>query len=485
MVKLFALEDDGEKDHLKNNELLIDKVLDYAKKDKSPMSLTADVLNQRQQLKKEINERLNEPPEEPDDNSNNNDDSSNNDAGNGDDNSNNDNSSDNNGTSGGDGEDPPQGSDDKPKGDDSDAADDKDSLHSLVGSGLNDNQSDNKDNKSKDDDKDQGSSTATEAFKAPRLTLSNLFDPLRRHYAHYSTALETFNLGHQKLAMEEQPIVYVKEPVVESLNNLVKLATTYISNNTTFIEKNGQAIKDVNEKISIFRQFVENEKYHFTNKLISDKDILSNVACPNKSDVTETARVLLNYVEDSTKANGLVVNNGFETLNSSYRNQNFEVEGADLAYKTVLPGFNIVRVHLDPYRDYLKTDIQEFQYYKLKVLKTEDLYNLEAISITEDRDLNRFLDILDKLIVNISLTTDNLKDINTHFTKFIDDIKAIIYDLEQDKLKNLASIDIDTKVKDFIKFKLVIESSYINMNTMLDYLVAAMTVLNQCVELND
>lgn len=479
MVKLFALEDSDEKDHLKNNELLIDKVLDYAKKDKSPMSLTADVLNQRQQLKKEINAKLNEPPEEGEgDNSNDNDSGENND-----DSSNNDDNSDDNGTGGSDGENKPEDSDDKKTGNDSDAADNKDDLHSLVGSGLSDDKSDNKsDDKSKDDDK--GDKTATESFKT-RLTLSNLFTPLKRHYEHYSAALETFNLGTQKLAMEEQPIVYVKEPVTEALNNLVKLAANYISNNTTFVEKNGVAVKDVNEKISIFRQFVENEKFHFTNKLISDKDILSNVACPNKTDLTETARILLNYVEDATKANGLVVNNGFETITSSYRNQNFDVDAADLAYKTVLPGFNIVRVHLDPYRDYLKTDIQEFQYYKLKVLKTEDLYNLEAISITEDRDLNRLLDTLDKLIVNISLTTDNLKDINTHFTKFIDDIKVIIFDLEQDKLKNLASIDIDTKVKDFIKFKLVIESSYININMMLDFLVSVMTVLNQCVELND
>lgn len=465
MAKLFALEDAEDKDHLEKNELLIDKVLNYAKQsEKSPMSLTADVLNQRQQLKKEINEQLNAEPEEGEDDTSNNDDAGDNADNNTDDNTGGDNDSNNENTD--------ENKDAKKDGDDSDAADDKDSLNSLVGSGLNEGSGKDKDE------------PATESFKS-RLNLSSIFTPLQRHYTHYTAALETFNLGAQKLAMEEQPLVYVKDAVAESLSNLVTLANVYISNNNTFVEKNNVAVKDINEKFSIFRQFVEAEKFHFTNALINDKDILSNVACPNKSDITETARILLNYVEDSTKANGLVINNEFNKMSSGYTNQNFEAEANDFVYKTVLPGFNIVRVHLESYRDYIKTNIQEYQYYKLKVLKTEDLYNLNAITLTEDRDLNRLLDIVDKIIVNISLTTDNLKDINTHFTKFVDDIKVIIFDLDKDKFKDLASIDIDSKVQDFIKFKLVIESSYINMNMMIEYLTNVMSVLNQCVELKD
>ena len=471
MAKLFALEDGDDKDHLENNELLIDKVLNYSKQsEKTPMSLTADILNQRQQLKKEINEQLNKPPENDDDD--NSDDDADGDNGNdneadGDDNADN--------ASEGDGEDSGEGKDNDKE--DGDVADDKDALSSLVGSGLE--EGGDKGNKDKKDE------PATESFRKSKINLSTIFAPLQRHYQHYSVSMETFNLGSQKLALEEQPIVYVKEPVLESLNTLVTLANTYISNNTAFAAKNGVAVKEINEKISIFRQFVEAEKFHFTNALINDKDILSNLACPDKSELTETARILLNYVEDSTKANGLIINNAFNKMSSGYTNQNFETEGTDFVYKTVLPGFNTVRVHLEQYRDYLKTNIQEYQYYKVKVLKTEDLYNLSAISITEDRDLNRLLDIVDKLIVNISLTTDNLTDINTHFTKFIDDIKVIIFDVEQDKLTNLASIDMDSKVQDFVKFKLAIESSYINMNMMIEYLANVMSVLNLIVELKD
>lgn len=471
MAKLFALEDGDDKDHLENNELLIDKVLNYSKQaEKSPMTLTADVLNQRQQLKKEINEKLNEEPVNADDDTSSGNEGS--DDGGGDNNeTNTDDNADNN--TDGDGEDSSKDKDTKKDDDDGEVADDKDALSSVVGSGLKEG-----------DDKDKKDTTATESHTS-RVTLSSIFAPLQAHYRHYSAAMETFNLGGQKLAMEEQPIVYVKDAIVKSLNNLIAMANTYISNNNIFVEKNGVAVKAINEKISIFRQFVEAEKFHFTNKLVSDRDILSNVACPEKSDLTETARVLLNYVEDSTKANALIINNPFNKMSSGYTNQNFETEGTDLVYKTVLPGFNIVRLHLEQYRDYIKTDIQEYQYYKLKVLKTEDLYNLDAISITEDRDLNRLLDLVDKLIVNISLTTDNLKDINTHFTKFIDDIKVVVFDLDKDKLTNLASIDIDSKVQDFIKFKLAIESSYINMNMMIEYLSNIMSVLNVVVELKD
>jgi len=460
MIKLFALEEE-QKDHLENNELLIDKVLNYAKQEKSPMSLTADILTQRKELKKEINDKLNEPPEDDSSEGDDNDSDENSD-----DNQDNENTDDN-GSKDDDGK--------KDDASDSDAADDKDSLKSLVGSGLSDS--------SKGESKKE-EETATESFKT-KLTLSNIFAPIRDHYTYYSTALETFNLSAKKLALEEQPIVYVKEAVEKSLNNLVTLANSYIDNNTTFAEKIAGSVKELNEKLTIFRQFVENEKFHFTNKLINDKDILSNVSCPGKSDITETARILLNYVEDSTKANALVINNEFNKLSSGYTTSNFQQEEGDLVYKTALPGFNIIRLHLEPYVNYLKTDIQEYQYYKLKVLKTEDLYNLEAITISEDREINRLLDTVDKLLVNISLTTDNLKDINTHFTKFIDDIKVIIFDIEKDKYKDLASIDIDSKVQDFIKFKLVIESSYININTMIEYMTSVMSVLNICVELKD
>jgi len=476
MAKLFALEDLDTSD---NNELLIDKVLNYSKQEKSQMSLTADILAQRNELKEQINKELNKEPED-DQNPN---------ASSTDDND--------NPSSKDDTEDPDESKDNtdenkeptpeektegnkNPEENSDDVGDDKDSIKSVIGSGLN-NADNKKDDNTEDDKKDKPS---TESFRS-KIGLNDVFKPIKNSYSVYAASLSKYNLSTEQLSIKEQPVVYVKDSVIKSLEKLIEMANGYINNNLITTEKFTVSVKNYNEKITIFRQFVSQEKFHFTNKLINDRDILGNLLCPLKSDLIETSRILLNYVEDSTKSNTLLVNNDFSEIVSAYASKNFIVDGDDLMYKTVLPGFNIVRVHVENYKDYIKTDIENYQYYKIKTLKTEDLYSLNSITITEDKELNRLLDMMDKLLVNVSLTTDNLKDINTHFTKFIDEVKVIIFDINNDKYKDLASIDIDSKVKDFIKFKLAIESSYININTISDYLTTMLSVLNICVNLKD
>ena len=61
----------------------------------------------------------------------------------------------------------------------------------------------------------------------------------------------------------------------------------------------------------------------------------------------------------------------------------------------------------------------------------------------------------------------------------------MIYDVQQDKHKDLAGLDIDSKVKDFIRFKLAIEAYYININLILEFMTSVMSVLNEVVELKD
>lgn len=461
MAKLFALEDDSDSGN--KNDSLIDKVLNLSKQEKrSPMNLTADLINQRQDLKKEIQDKLDEEPEIKDDDSSDTDDDSDDNTDNNDDNGENKDNDDNKSKE----------NDDDNKID-SGAADDKDSLNSLVGSGL---KSEDKDEKKEEQ--------ATESFRT-KITLSNIFKPIHDQYKRYTDSMSIYSLESQQLPIDGQPIVYVKDSVIKSLDNLVTLANNYIANNTTFTEKISSSVKNLNERITVFKQFVEAEKFHFTNKLINDKEILSNIAVPKKSDLNETSNILLKYIEDSMKTNALIINNDFNKLSSAYTTANFIKEDEDLVYKTVLPGFNVIRLHIDNYTNYLKTNIQEFQYYKIKTLKTEDLYDLDAVTVSEDNELNRLLTRLDKLLVNIALNTDNLKDINEHFTKFIDEIKVIIFDIEKDKFKDLASIDIDNKVKDFVKFKLVIESIYININLMIEFMTTVMSVLNICIELKD
>lgn len=451
MVKLFAMEDDSSSS---NNTLLIDKVLESAKKPESATSLTADMLQQRQQLNEEIKEKLTEEPESSDDNSNteqstNNDDNRNTDK------------------------EDESSTDDEPTGkeeeDTDETPEDKEELKGLIGADLKE---------------DSNEDTATESL-ATRVTLANIFSPIRRHHERYVASLVPYALESSALPVKQQPIVYVKESVIASLNNLVTLSNAYIENNKTFTSKITESVKSLNERITVFKQFVDAEKYHFTNKLINDKDILSNLSVPDKSDPRETSRLIIDYAESSKRATTLLMSNEFSKLQDGYLNSNFKPEDGDLVFNKIIPGFNLIKVHLPVYKNYLSTKIEDYQYYKLKVLKTEDLYNLTSISVTEDKELLFLVDNIDKLIVNIALGVDNLIDINTFFSKFIEEVKAMIYDIDHDKYTNLAEVGIDAKVQDFIKFKLAIEAYYINVNTLIEYLTSTMSVLDLVVELKE
>ncbi len=469
MAKLFALEDDGKKVDTEANDLLIDKVLKLADKNKDPVSLTADVIKQRQELKKDIQERLNAEPEDGGD-----DDSSNNDNSSQDDNPDGEEKKEGEGESS-----EEQGSDDSSSNSDSNGkdkenlsaqADDKDSLKGMIGSGL-----------SSDEEGSDDKKPAQESFK-PRLSLVRVFAPIKDSYNKYMVSMESFGIS-QRLAIEEQPIVYVKDSVLEALNNLVGIANNYIGKNKTFIDTNADSIKNVNERLTVLRQFIENRKYHFTHTLVNDQKLLSEVSVLDKSDLRETSKYLITYIENSNKFVNYVLNNEFNSIGSALANANFMKEDDDFAYKAMLPGFNIIRAHLDEYENYLKTNIENFHYYQLKTFKTEHLYNLDAIGVTEDKELDFVMTNLDKMLIDLSMSVDNFNVVNSNLNKLIDEIKVFIYDVENDKYANLAELDIDSKVKDFIKFKMVSEAYYCNVGMLLNYILTVDTIINKCIDL--
>lgn len=143
----------------------------------------------------------------------------------------------------------------------------------------------------------------------------------------------------------------------------------------------------------------------------------------------------------------------------------------------------MIRAHLDQYENYLKANIENFHYYQLKTFKTEYLYNLDAIGVTEDKELDFVMTNLDKMLIDLSMSVDNFNVVNSNLNKLIDEVKVFIYDVEQDKYSNLAELDIDSKVKDFIKFKLVSEAYYSNVSMLLNYILNLDTIINKCIEL--
>lgn len=466
MHKLYSFESS---DKASNNELLMDKLLEKNKQPDSPVSLTANLLKQREDVTKEVNSQLEEAKkEEEEDNTepeDNKEDETTKDNKDNKENTEEDNSE-----------------KEQPKEEDKDedsAAEDKDSLQSLVGSGLSDNEEKEKEKPKEDSDKNK---PATEHYR-PKTNLNSLFDSLHRQHSSYVLSLEAYNLQDKAVPVDKQPIVYVKEAILESIKTLTSVSFKYIDNNTSFIKTISESILKLNERITVLNSLVENSKYHFTHKLVKDKDVIANVSYKDHSDPRETCRVLLRYLEDSNAAISMVMNNEFEEMKSAFLSREFTAEDNDIVYNKPLPGFNIIKVAFEPYNNYLKTKVENFQYYKLRFIRPEDLYGLPAISITKDKDLEYIVKTLSSLLVSVTVTVDTLKGVNQNFNTFTDELKVIAYNVDNDQYSNLSEIGIDQKLKDFIKFKIAMEASYININMTMDYIVSILSVLDVCLEL--
>lgn len=501
--KLFSMESEDVDLEDRSNDLLIDKVLKRAEQPKSAMSLTADLLKQRQNLKKEITDELSKDEEDEEDS----DDSSSEEDSDSDDSSpeedsedtsgeedakdKNDDDTDENDSSRDDEEDSSEsdGSEtesDAGKDDDEEdsgsAADDSHSLAKHIGSGLGDG------------DKKKHATESLfinkpvkmpKAYIADKVTFENVFEPIKKVRRNYLSTLKTYSLEAMAVDVADQPVAYVKESVNKSLNGLVLLASKYIDNNKQYVSTVSKSIKDINERITVFKEFVEAKKYSFTDQLLTDKDILSKMGIPGKSDIRSTSRTLMAYLDNTIKATAVMVNNPFEALSDAFGTAGFKSQDGDYIYQSTLPGFSSVRLHIENYNDYLNTNIENFHFYKINVLKTEDLFELEGITVSDDKELLYITSILDKLLVDISTSVDNLNDINTHFSKFIDEIKVIIYDVEKGTKRNFSELGIDEKLKDFIKFKIAMESYFISIKLAVEYLTGVMSVINICVKLDE
>ncbi len=435
MRKLYAIEDnESNLDVDSSTPSLIDKVLEYSKKPKDPISVTADVIKQRNELKKDIQKQLDEAEENEEEESNDdNEDSSSDDQNN-------------------------------PTGDEDTGSKNED-IGSLVGSELNQN-------------------TSNESYQIPIGRYPQVFKALKDAYQSQQFSLESFNLP-KVYSLEEQPITYLKEPLKKSLDNLIQLSNEYIGKNKTYIDQASISIKSLNEKITVMKELVKNRSYHFTNKLISDTDILAQVSIADKSNLRDTIRVLLNYLKNISIATNYILSNPFEQLLQGFKNSNFALEGSDLVYKDQLPGFITIRVGFEKYESYIKNNIENFEFYKVKHYKAEDLYRLNAIGISEDKELDYLFENIDKLVIEVTLMLDNFNVINDNLNKLIDELKVLSFDIEGDKYSDLASLDIDKKIKDLIRFKLLSEMHYTDIDLTLGYVSSVFVVLSSCVELKN
>lgn len=462
MSKLFALEAIEEE---KPGELLIDKLTSMNKVKKEGLSVTADIIKERNKLKSELDKEFQKKENEAGNTNNEGEGSPSED------------NSDGN-KEGSDTEDKkPSGDGDNNSGgggDDSDGtgAENLDNLNSLVGSA-------------------KSGEPATESFKNKperKVTIGNLktlFAPIGQKYQDYCISLESMNLADQKKPPQEQPVAYVKEEVLKSLNGLISLAGSYVTNNESGIAESSEGIKRLSEQLTVYEQYHGKEKLHFTSKLVSKDDIKTSLSVNEKSDIRETSSILSKYLESTVPLIDKLLTNPLEQFPSVLQTSGFSEATDTIDYKTILPGFYKVCAAFTPFTNYLETDYENYQIYRLKTFKLQDLYKLNHIALTEDKDFVAVMAKAGSVVMSVGLCIDNLKTINDSYKSFIEKLKATVYEIEKGEKQKLSDLELDEKMKDFIKYKLVAELYTLNISMGIEFLTSLMSAFTILVDIGE
>lgn len=513
MRKLYAQEDREQDDPLKTPELLIDKVMQYEKKSKEGTSVTADLLKQRHELRKEITDQLESQKEDSEDDdsedssqSDDDQDSSSDSEEKGAEESSSDNSEDGDDKDDGDKqedksdkedekEDKKSDSEDKDKpassdkdpdeSDESAAADDPDDLRKLVGAGNTATES--LITKPRAPTPSQRPARVSSETLSPLGTytlLKNLFEPLRQSHRRHRLAVEGYGLKSSAKSTE-QPLAYVKEEVAQSLSSLIKLANQYIHKNQSTITQASIGLKTIGEQLTLYREYFKAEKFSFTQQLVQDPELIRLLSVKNKSEVEYTSSVLARYLEGSSALAVKILQNPFEQLAEAFHSHDYQDQSTGEMVRTeLLPGFIQMHATAVPFSNYIDTNYEEYQVYKRETYSPQDLYSLNAISLDENPAYKKYLNGLDKILISTGMVIDNLQMVNDQYQQFIAEVKTIAYDVEKGVQSELAGLGLDDKLKDFIKFKMVTELYLNDLDNAMQYLTASLSVLTKLIKLS-
>ncbi len=509
MRKLYAQEDREQDDPLKTPELLIDKVMQYEKKSKEGVSVTADLLKQRHELRKEITDQLESQEEESEDNdseessqSDDDQDSSSDSEEKGEEESSSQDSEDDTDKDDvdkqedkSDKEDKKDDDEDKGKptssgkdpdeSDESAAADDPDDLRKLVGAGNTATESlITKPHAPSPSRRPARVSSESLSSLGTYTLLKNLFEPLRQSHLRHRLAVEGYGLKSSAKSTE-QPLAYVKEEVAQSLSSLIKLANQYIHKNQATITQASTGLKTIGEQLTLYREYFKAEKFSFTQQLVQDPELIRLLSVKNKSEVEYTSSVLVRYLENSSAMAVKILQNPFEQLAEAFHSHDYQDQATGEMVRTeLLPGFVQMHATAVPFSNYIDTNYEEYQVYKRETYSPQDLYNLNAISLDEDPAYKKYLNELDKILISTGMVIDNLQMVNDQYQQFIAEVKTIAYDVEKGVQTELAGLGLDDKLKDFIKFKMVTELYLNDLDNAVQYLTASLSVLTKLIKLS-
>lgn len=485
MSKLFFISMEENKDDVDPNidtsDLLINKLMKYAKvkKESEGISVTADIVKERDKLKSELKEEFNKEKKEDDDQGNTSNDSNEDNQDNNEDNNeqqdNKDNNKDNNTEDNKDSNEDSKNKDEEPT-DEEEAASDPDKLESMIGSAVNNK---DKDTTDKDNSKDSNEKDplAMDSYRE-KLTLCKCLKPLQVSYKNYKNYLrEKFAL--EALSIENIPIAYTKEDIIKTLNNLIQLSLNLKKYNEQMVEKRKNGLMTLNKTAAVITEAYKNDRLHIIFKVVEDRDLLFTLANEVDTNIPKSVRTLTKYLTNADNLIKSLLTNSLKNYNAMVQASNFEYskEDGSYVYNELLPNFT--QVHLNEYKEdnYLTTDVEEASCYKVVITKQNTIASLEPVQITKDNELSTLIKGCDELVINVSISLDNQLTVSKTLDEISNKLKTLIYDIENNVIKDYKSVKIEEKIDEIARLKLVSNFSSMNIDITLNFLTSLVAFL--------
>lgn len=458
------VEDKGKNEEAENPDAktFLEKELDRSSADKTgTASLNLEIMAQRQLILKETEEMEEKLKGENDENTENSEED--------------------------DEDDESEGDDNEDKSDDKDEDDDDLDDLDFDDPADGDLEEDSDDKESKDEPT-KASNTPAPIKDKPFVKGWNYAKKLREQHKQRMITMQAFGftvLDEPTEKEEDSDVVYVQEGVVESLTMLGELNRKYVSNTEAYIEKCSKSILKVNENITLLNKVVKDGEVTYTNKLITDSSMLSAVSLPTTSNPRETIKRIRSYIKEVNDIAGILVKTDFDNMKDVFLSKNFINKGDLIEYTNMLPGFVTVIANIPQFTSYIKTRASDYQYYTNKQDNSTEVYDVKGISITDDTDLIFLTEEISKLITDTGITVDILKVLNNGFKTYMDELNLLRIEVEDGVFDKLSDVDLDSKIKQFILFKMVIEICTVNVRIVVDYIsglkdiIESSTVLKQ------
>lgn len=476
MSKLFFISMEENKDDVDPNidtsDLLINKLMKYAKvkKESEGISVTADIVKERDKLKSELKEEFNKEKKEDDEQDSNNDNDNDNKEQQ-EDNDNNSDNTDNNEQKNNDS----KAKDEEPT-DEEEAASDPSKLESMIGSAHSNKDTDTSD-KDTEKDSNEKDPLAMDSYRE-KLTLSKCLKPLQVSYQNYKKYIkEKFAL--EALSIENIPIAYTKEDIIKTLNNLIELSINLKKFNEQMVEKRKNGLMVLNKTAAVITEAYKNDRLHIIFKVVEDRDLLFTLANEVDTNIPKSVRTLTKYLTNADNLIKSLLTNSLKNYNAMLTASSFEYskEDGSYVYNELLPNFT--QVHLNQYTqdNYLTTDVEEASCYKVVITKQNTIASLEPVQITKDNELSTLIKGCDELIINISVSLDNQLTVSKTLDELANRLKTIIYDIENNVIKDYNSVKIEEKIDEIARLKLVSNFSSMNIDITLNFLTSLVAFL--------